>query len=150
MTTSDVTRYSCCCQFAIAQTVPSSLLLTDQCSAFRHSYLDSKSKPSSATLGYTLTKTRKTAPIIKPTPGTLFEESYTLFCYILKNKLGITLASVATYPCCRKKRAAKAALTCSFIRNSAYFSLPNTLFSCSRTRMNVVRLVSSRSSAAPT
>ncbi|HFQ5101925.1 TPA: hypothetical protein ACGVTW_000528, partial [Vibrio vulnificus] len=74
--------------------------MTDQCSAFRHSYLDSKSKPSSATLGYTLTKTRKTAPIIQPTLGTLFEESYTLFCYILKNKLGITLASVATYPCC--------------------------------------------------
>ncbi|SUQ30412.1 integrase [Vibrio vulnificus] len=59
MTTSDVTRYSCCCQFAIAQTVLSSLLLTDQCSAFSHSYLDSKSKPSSATLSYTLTKTRK-------------------------------------------------------------------------------------------
>ncbi|HAS8103151.1 TPA: hypothetical protein I7658_01920 [Vibrio vulnificus] len=39
MTTSDVTRCRCCCQFAIAQTVPSSLLSTDQCSTFRNSYL---------------------------------------------------------------------------------------------------------------
>lgn len=52
---------------------------------------------------FTNTKTKKnrTVPIskdlyeeiIKPTSGSLFEECYTPFCYILKNKLGITLPS---------------------------------------------------------
>ncbi|HFQ5300987.1 TPA: tyrosine-type recombinase/integrase [Vibrio vulnificus] len=52
---------------------------------------------------FTNTKTKKnrTVPIakelyeeiIKPTSGALFEECYTPFCYILKNKLGITLPS---------------------------------------------------------
>ncbi|ENQ5029390.1 tyrosine-type recombinase/integrase [Vibrio cholerae] len=52
---------------------------------------------------YTNTKTKKnrTVPIsrelyeemYKPTSGRLFEECYTPFCYILKNKLGITLPS---------------------------------------------------------
>ncbi|MDC5820423.1 tyrosine-type recombinase/integrase [Vibrio europaeus] len=52
---------------------------------------------------YTNTKTKKNRSvpiseelyheIYKPTSGKLFEECYTPFCYILKNKLGITLPS---------------------------------------------------------
>lgn len=49
-----------------------------------------------------------------------------------------------------KKRAAKAALDFQTIRICSDYSLPNTLFSCSCTRMKVVRLVSSFSFAAPT